>query len=154
VDLQGYDDDDAIAREIRAHRAFFELDVLEHVLLAGPRGGVYLDVGANIGNHAVYFGRYCADRVVAIEPHPALLPILRQNLERNCPGKFEIRPVALSDAAAMERMTLRRQFQCNIGGSQVEVVTEAPERPDRLVPITTLDALMEDIVTADGPRVT
>jgi len=58
IDLQGYRDDDFIVQEIRARNEFYEIDLLEHVLLAGPRGGVYLDVGANIGNHAVYFGRY------------------------------------------------------------------------------------------------
>ena len=154
IDLHGYRDDDVIVREIRARNAFFELDLLEHILLAGPRGGVYLDVGANIGNHAVYFGRYCADRVVAVEPHPALVPILRRNLEQNCPRKFTIQPVALSDEVTTGRMTLRRQFEHNIGGSQVEAITEVlAGEQEPSVPITTLDRVMETIIPPYGQRV-
>src|SRR5918995_5379640 len=83
IDLAGFDDADAIVQELRANDTFFEIDLLEHIQMAGPHGGIYLDVGANIGNHAVYFGKFCADHVVALEPHPALVSILRRNLERN-----------------------------------------------------------------------
>ena len=148
IDLLGYRDDDVIAQHLRSRHEFFEIDLLEHVLLAGPVGGVYLDVGANIGNHAVFFARYCADHVVAVEPHPRLLPVLRRNLEHNCPGRFTIQPVALADRIATGRMTLRTGFEHNIGGSQVEVGTDAAGG----VTITTLDTLLDGFSVGAGPR--
>jgi len=64
------------------------------------RGRTVLDVGANIGNHAVAFAGL-ADRVVAFEPHPVTSQMLRLNsrLAKNidvhdfgasdCTGTFE-----------------------------------------------------------------
>lgn len=40
--------------------------------------GVALDVGANIGNHSLYFSRYFR-RVLSVEPNPVTLHVLRAN---------------------------------------------------------------------------
>lgn len=41
-----------------------------------------LDVGANIGNHSLFFSDYC-NRVLAFEPNPVTAQILRANVELN-----------------------------------------------------------------------
>ena len=51
IRLEGYDADDKIAYVIRTQKTFWEVDQLEYVAMVGPRGGIYLDVGSNIGNH-------------------------------------------------------------------------------------------------------
>ena len=56
VALEGFDAADKIAYVIRTQKTFWEIDQLEYVAMVGPRGGIYLDVGSNIGNHAVFFG--------------------------------------------------------------------------------------------------
>ncbi len=153
IDLAGFDDADTIVQELRANETFFEIDLLEHIQTAGPHGGIYLDVGANIGNHAVYFGKFCADHVVALEPHPALVSILRRNLERNCAGRFTLMATAVSDRPGVGRMTLRNGFEKNIGGSQVQALDAMPALASG-VPITTLDDLLEQIVPARGRAIT
>jgi len=48
-----------------------------------PWGGLFLDVGANVGNHSVWMGRFRAARCVCVEPNPAVLPLLKENLRVN-----------------------------------------------------------------------
>ena len=46
-----------------------------------PRGGVWIDAGANIGNHTMPFSLW-ADTVVAFEPMPVNFDLLLQNIDR------------------------------------------------------------------------
>ena len=48
IELETFAPDDLIAREIRETGTFFEIELLEHLAIHGPRGGVFVDVGANI----------------------------------------------------------------------------------------------------------
>lgn len=49
---------------------WYEQEMLEYISSLN-RTGVYLDVGANIGNHSVYFSMFCkSTRVIGIEAHP------------------------------------------------------------------------------------
>lgn len=43
-------------------------------------GGIYLDIGANIGNHAIYFSRF-GRKVLAFEPNPKVFRLLSLNSE-------------------------------------------------------------------------
>jgi len=57
---------DTIRSALRTGR-FYEQEILEHVTRNAPRGGVYVDVGANIGTHAVWFGRWLASNICVVE---------------------------------------------------------------------------------------
>lgn len=49
---------------------WYEQDMLEYISSLNL-GGTYLDVGANIGNHSVYFSMFCkSSRVIGIEAYP------------------------------------------------------------------------------------
>jgi FkbM family methyltransferase len=66
-----------------AHDAgrFYEQDLLEAIAARGRRG-VYVDVGASIGNHARFFAEECpAELVVAIEAAPIAQALLAKNLK-------------------------------------------------------------------------
>ncbi len=120
VCLEGYDAADKIAYVIRTQKTFWEIDQLEYIAMVGPSGGIYLDVGSNIGNHAVFFGRFCADYVVAIEPNPRLHPILKRNIDANGLGeRTSVVPVGISDTDAAGVMALRDEHGGNIGASHV-----------------------------------
>ncbi|NNE34726.1 MAG: FkbM family methyltransferase [Rhodothermales bacterium] len=61
--------------------------------------GLWVDAGANVGNHTVFFSAICdAHRVVAIEPVLDNLKVLRSNLQVN-----EIENVDVFDCAAGAR---------------------------------------------------
>lgn len=62
---------------------FQELKLLEQIT-SMRLGGTYVDVGANVGNHTLYFANFTpADLVVAIEAHPKILSVLESNVARN-----------------------------------------------------------------------
>jgi FkbM family methyltransferase len=120
VHLEGHDAADKIAYVIRTRKTFWEIDQLEYIAMVGPRSGIYLDVGSNIGNHAVFFGLFCADHVVAIEPNPRLHPILRRNIDANALGaRITVMPVGISDTDVVGAMALRDEHDGNIGASHV-----------------------------------
>ncbi len=65
-----------------------------------PAGGVIVDLGAYIGDSAVYFDRLNRDTGYvgyAIEPAPGNLALLRANLRLNGVRDFEVVPAAISD---------------------------------------------------------
>ncbi len=144
VRLEGFDEGDKIAYVIRTQKAFWEIDQLEYVAMVGPRGGVYMDVGSNIGNHAVFFGLFCADHVVAIEPNPRLHPILRRNIDLNGLGdRTTIVPVGISDREGTGAMALRDEHDGNIGASHI--VAGAPTAVGESVTLRRLDDLVAEL---------
>ena len=63
---------------------FYEPEELAIIAEYFPHGGVFLDVGANLGNHAIYVARYLHPvQVILVEPDPAAIPILRINVAPN-----------------------------------------------------------------------
>ena len=75
-----------------------ELDVVMQLIAridTRPRA-LCLDVGANIGNHALYFASHY-EQVVAFEPQPRTFRLLQLNAE--LVSNVECRPLGLSDAA-------------------------------------------------------
>ncbi len=61
-----------------------EIDALTAFAAAFPDGGTLLDVGAGIGTHSAFIGRFAgAGRVIAIEPDPASAALVAANLAMN-----------------------------------------------------------------------
>lgn len=77
------DPDDCIQSWHLGHR-FYEEEELEIIARFFPRGGVFVDIGANVGNHSIYSAVVLgAKRVIAFEPNPEACAILRKNVELN-----------------------------------------------------------------------
>ncbi|MDR2664204.1 MAG: FkbM family methyltransferase [Puniceicoccales bacterium] len=76
-----------------------EIDILNHVLRLLPEHSVVLDVGANIGNHSLFFrSQKKVDRVIAFEALPQLRKIIQTNIELNgLQRKINLKSFALSD---------------------------------------------------------
>lgn len=146
VRLEGHDAADKIVYVIRTQKTFWEIDQLEYIAMVGPRGGIYLDVGSNIGNHAVFFGRFCADHVVAIEPNPRLHPILRRNIDANGLGeRTTVLPVGISDIDAVGAMALRDEHEGNIGASHIISGPAAAAAGGERVTLRRLDDLIAEL---------
>lgn len=81
-------------------------------------GATFVDIGANVGYFSRLIATTCdAGRIVAFEPHPALVPVLRLNVAGLHP-EVEVHPVALgSDNATV---SLRSTPQ-NIGDTRVSL---------------------------------
>ena len=64
---------------------FFEAESLAKLkkLIKSPKPRI-VEVGANIGNHVVWYARYLgAERIYPVEPNPDALTILNQNIDAN-----------------------------------------------------------------------
>lgn len=74
--------DDHIGKCIRKDNNFYENKLLSHIK-NNIKGGLFVDVGANIGNHTCFFSLFCATRVIAIEPVKENYELLLKNIEIN-----------------------------------------------------------------------
>jgi FkbM family methyltransferase len=78
------------------HVLFFLRDTMAKI---NPREGVFLDVGANSGQHSMFMSRY-AKAVHAFEPFPPVLVRFRRMLEINKIANVTVHPVGLGHEAA------------------------------------------------------
>lgn len=83
--------------------SFYERDELDQLAAIVPARPVVLDVGANIGNHALYFAtKMAAQRVIVIEPNPlALVPLIGNIILNKLEATIDMRHlgIGLSDVS-------------------------------------------------------
>jgi predicted RNA methylase len=109
-----FENDYVFPAEIAALRARKTGKFQEEVILQWIRGqklkGTYIDVGAHIGNHSLFFAAFCpSTKVLSIEGHPRIRELLKGNLKRNL-KKDEIEKVAIAEAAAWFESNARVRF--------------------------------------------
>jgi FkbM family methyltransferase len=77
------DREDLIQNHYLQGRLFEEND-LRIIARYFPPGGVFVDIGANVGNHSIFVSRFLhARKVIAFEPHPTAAFILKANVTLN-----------------------------------------------------------------------
>jgi FkbM family methyltransferase len=99
---------------------FYEMDILEQLNSILPEQAVIFDLGANIGNHSLYWAKKRnAKKVYAFEPVLETFKILEKNIQLNH-GENVIAAynVALSDR--QENLTIKSFSQQNIGGTSLK----------------------------------
>ena len=75
--------DDHIGNQIARRQTFYELELLEAIQALNVQG-TYVDVGANIGNHSIYFAKACkSSRVYSFEPNVDVFECLVSNIRKN-----------------------------------------------------------------------
>lgn len=138
--LEYFPQDDPIGRALGAYGIWAgpELRLLNALLCPG---GVVVDVGANIGTHTLAFARRVGPtgHVVAYEPQPCLLDVLRRNLEANEIVHVEVMGAALggeTGEAIFDEVDYNAHV--NIGGVSMSRATEGTV--GRRVRMETLDA--------------
>lgn len=63
---------------------FFEAEELAYLQKIVPPHSTIVEVGANVGNHLVYYGLFMQpDKILPIEPNPAAIDLLKKNIELN-----------------------------------------------------------------------
>ncbi len=82
------DHNDHIQKIIAASSTFYEPEMLADMqtrlrALHAPQNAMALDVGANIGNHTVYFGKVLDLDTIAFEPTPRSHAVLCKNIALN-----------------------------------------------------------------------
>lgn len=109
-------DNEDLSNHIKRENDFYEAEILDYIKNNFNDHKVIVDIGANIGNHTVYFSRYLRHSYIyAFEPNPSNLDILLKNIE----GLPDVLPVpwALSDKTETIHMS---QHLTNWGVSKVD----------------------------------
>ncbi|NTG46799.1 FkbM family methyltransferase [Agrobacterium rhizogenes] len=123
---------DHIQRIILQSRAFYERAMLEDIGSSLPEDAFVIDVGANIGNHTLFFSAVAGARILAIEPNGEALHILRANVSLNgLQDRVDIRPIALGAEAGMGNVI--EEDSSRLGMARVIVTA------DGQVPVARLD---------------
>src|SRR5712671_2399695 len=78
----------------------YNLEELDFLRAHTPAGGVFVDVGANVGTYAMVLARHVGPtgRVIAIEPHPVMLARLAFNQAASAGSNIALVPAAAGDS--------------------------------------------------------
>jgi FkbM family methyltransferase len=118
------------------------LDRLTRIVAAAVAGRTIVDVGANIGNHAIAFAEV-AGSVIALEPHPTTYRLLEMNVAAL--GNVTALNVGASDAAARVRAVRPR---LNYGGTAITDRPAAPDESEWTFEVAPIDSI-EAVAAAD-----
>ena len=98
ITMDHYNRRDRLLNIVRNSKIFYEIELLEAILKKNIKG-VYLDIGANIGNHTLFFAKVCpSTKVYSIEPLNDTYTSLKKNIQlNNLESKVKTINLAMSD---------------------------------------------------------
>jgi FkbM family methyltransferase len=144
IKFEGFSESDWIFKKLKNNKTFYEIDLLRYISFSLPgRPDCILDVGANIGNHSVFFGKYISSKVIAFEPNKILYPILERNLARNNVDA-KIYKYGLCDKETLGSMSIPLGMENNIGAGKI-LLNDDFGFNDEVVQLTSLDYLLTEI---------
>ena len=136
---------DAIQR-VHASGQFYEAEELEIIRKWCPPGAVFLDIGSNVGNHALYALTFLhAARVVLCEPNPVAIQILMANLGLNgVMDRCDTSKLGFGISDRNEDGMVIRAPGRNLGGGRLEEAGEA-DATEGQISLRRGDELLADI---------
>lgn len=137
---------DHIQRILAYVQRFYEEAMLEDIQGRVLENNVIIDVGAYIGNHAVFFAKYCGSQVYSIEPNGAAFDLLKKNLRLN---QVEDRTTTLNMGVGKKagKASVESFSENNMGMSKLKKDEEG------LIVIETIDHLFADLQRVDVMKV-
>jgi FkbM family methyltransferase len=97
---------------------FYESEELDIICGYYSGKGTFVDIGANVGNHAIYISKaYDKPRITVFEPNPAAIPILRANLVLNGCTTVDTTHLGIGLGAAPGRLRGTTPDSNNLGGT-------------------------------------
>jgi FkbM family methyltransferase len=125
----------------------YEPNITSLCLFFMKEDGVFVDIGANFGLHALQIaGALPRARCLCFEPHPAVHQELRRNIRFSGFDNVAAHPIALGDEAGTVDFFMHGDGAYNKGLSSLQPTPdmEAGFRRER-VEMTTLDAFLQDV---------
>jgi len=102
-----YASNDYIPEKIKKEGKFYESIFLESLSKLHKENGLIIDVGANIGNHTIFFGKVLHAEVIAIEPEPHNAFFLDLNVRLNkLQNNVKVLKTAVGKAKGMVRIEM------------------------------------------------
>jgi len=113
-------DTDHLQGKIRTDQTPYELAMLRDMSGRVQPGDLFLDIGANVGNHALYMAMVRGCTVVAFEPNTELCQAMRLSADANgATDRIRIEPCALGEVRGNGRFEQLRPD--NLGAQAVEI---------------------------------
>jgi FkbM family methyltransferase len=101
------------------HAQFYEAEELGLITKFFRPEGAFIDVGSNVGNHAIFVSKFLEPRsVLVFEPNPAAISILRINLALNGCLNVDTRFLGVALGAASGRVRLEERDENNLGSAR------------------------------------
>jgi len=133
IKLSGYENE-YILTKIETTKSFYEQQLLDNwVAKYAKNAKIIYDIGANIGNHTVYFAKILnAEKIYSFEPMPINYKILEKNIsDNNIQNIVTACNVALGAETTSATMSIEQQNNNgtakvnldNSGGEKVNIVT-------------------------------
>ena len=98
--------------------AFYETEELDLIKQHYTYGGTFVDIGANIGNHAIYISRFTkSPKIIVFEPNLTAISILKKNLALNHCKNVDTRFLGIALGAAKSRLRQETSDANNLGGT-------------------------------------
>lgn len=136
TNLWVHDEGEMLSDAIVRKQDYFEKEILEYMSDRYPQQEIILDIGANIGNHTLYFSQYLENiAVIAFEPIKENFALLRRNTHPY--PNVVIRNEAVGASRGKVGMTLNRT---NMGACQTS--TDENGVDYRVVPQVRIDDLL------------
>ena len=119
----------------------YNLEELDFLRAHSPKGGVFVDVGANVGTYALALARHVGERgkVIAIEPHPVTHARLKFNREAS--GATQVTLVAAAAGPADGELLIETDGD-NLGASHI--VSGQPAGNALRVPALRLQRILDE----------
>jgi FkbM family methyltransferase len=112
---------------------FYEGEELAALARLMPPEPVVLDIGANVGNHALFFALFCgARRVMVVEPNPlALEPLVANVLANRLERRINLTFLGFGLADRDEGGFTMKEHRRNLGATRMFAGTDGPLRVRR-----------------------
>jgi len=110
---------DHIQQQIIIKKKFYEEPLLLRIKKYIKPNSFIIDIGSNIGNHAVFFGKILdAKKIYCFEPQKEMFDILLKNLELNNLSKnSKCYPIGIGDKKSKARLLIKNRK--NLGGTSL-----------------------------------
>jgi FkbM family methyltransferase len=120
---------------------FFEIDELEYIARSVRPHAVILEVGANIGNHVVFYEKFMrASKIIVIEPNPRALQLLTRNLELNRCSRADLTKAGIGAGSVRGRFSFTEGDPANLGAARLVADDAGP------IEVAPLDELIREKV--------
>lgn len=110
--------EDYIGGLVEKSLSYYEKEILSYLLDYLPADSIIYDVGANIGNHTVYFSKYLkAKKIYSFEPVKATYDVLTSNVKNNLlEDRVTTYNYAIGEADGFGQININEE---NMGNSKV-----------------------------------
>ena len=143
--LNSISKNDWIYKCIDDNKSFYELDLLKYIYkiryFINISGTTIIDIGANIGNHSIFFQSFVCKNLISIECNKKIIPVLKLNLENNISNYILIED-GVGSKNTIGEVYMPNSSTDNIGMAKVKIISN---NSSKAIKIRTVDSILKKI---------